>query len=142
MPSHTLENDNRLQIAQLIHDDTWVVACLCAAWCDVCSQYRPGFEKLAEEFPEVQFIWVDVEDQADLVGDIDIDNFPTLLIQRGDTVAFFGTILPDVRQTARLLQAQKEKNEQELQAEIAGNADRQSWQQEANLRSRLLTPQE
>lgn len=142
MPSHTLESDNRLQIADAISDDTWVLACLCAAWCDVCCQYRPGFEKLAEEFPDAQIVWVDVEDQADLVGDIDIDNFPTLLIQRGDTVAFFGTILPDVRQTARLLQAQMEKSETDLQAEIAGNADRQRWQKEANLRGRLLAPQD
>src|SRR5690606_15008701 len=111
-------------------------------WCDVCSQYRPGFESLAAEFPDVQFVWADVEDQADLIGDIDIDNFPTLLIQRGDDVAFFGTILPEVRQTARLLQAQREKSAAELKAEIAGNPDRQRWQDEANLRARLLLPQQ
>ena len=142
MSYHTLENDNRHQLAQAIGDDTWVVACLCAAWCDVCSQYRPGFESLAAEFPDVQFVWADVEDQADLIGDIDIDNFPTLLIQRGDDVAFFGTILPEVRQTARLLQAQREKSAAELKAEIAGNPDRQRWQDEANLRARLLMPQQ
>lgn len=142
MPSHSLELDNRDTIAQSLKEDTWIVACLCAAWCDVCQQYRAGFESLGAEFPDKQFIWVDVEDQADLVGDIDIDNFPTLLIQRGDTVAFFGTILPDVRQTARLVQAQAEKSETELQDEIAGNADRRRWQEDANLRSRLLSAQE
>lgn len=142
MPSHTLELDNRAEIAQLLTDDTWVIACLCAEWCDVCKQYRPGFEALATEFPDKQFIWVDVEDQADLVGDIDIDNFPTLLIQRGDTVAFFGTILPDVRQTARLAQAQAEKSEADLQKELTGNAERQRWQEEANLRARLLAAQD
>jgi thioredoxin 1 len=142
MPSHTLELHNRNEIAQTLTDETWIVACLCAAWCDVCCQYRAGFEGLATEFPDAQFLWIDIEDQADLVGDIDIDNFPTLLIQRGDTVAFFGTILPDIRQTARLLQAQAEKTETELQGEIAGNADRQGWQDEVNLRSRLLAAQE
>jgi thioredoxin 1 len=142
MPSHTLELHNRAELAQTLTDETWVVACLCAAWCDVCRQYRSGFEGLAAEFPDAQFVWIDIEDQADLVGDIDIDNFPTLLIQRGDTVAFFGTILPDVRQTARLLQAQAEKSEADLQAEIAGNAERQGWQEEANLRCRLVSAQE
>lgn len=142
MPFHSLELDNRDTIAQSLTEDTWLVACLCAAWCDVCQQYRAGFESLAKEFPNKQFIWVDVEDQADLVGDIDIDNFPTLLIQRGDTVAFFGTILPDVRQTARLVQAQAEKTETELQREIAGNPDRQIWQEDANLRARLLSARE
>lgn len=141
MPSHTLELDNRAQIAQTLTDDTWIVACFCAAWCDVCRQYRSGFEALAAEFPGKQFIWVDIEDQADLIGDIDIDNFPTLLIQRGDTVAFFGTILPDVRQTARLVRVQAEKDEVELQREIVSNPDRQTWQEEVNLRARLLSAQ-
>lgn len=141
MPSHTLELDNRALIAQALTDDTWVIACLCAAWCDVCRQYRAGFDGLAAEFPDKQFIWVDIEDQADLIGDVDIDNFPTLLIQRGDTVAFFGTILPDVRQTARLVRSQAEKNEAELQREIAGNPDRQAWQDEINLRARLMSAQ-
>ena len=141
MPSHTLELDNRTQLAQAMGDDTWVVACLCAAWCDVCRQFRPGFESLAAEFPEAQLVWVDIEDQADLVGDIDVDNFPTLLIQRGNTVAFFGTVLPDARQLARLFKAQAEKTERELQAEVAGSVERQAWQADVNLRSRLLAAQ-
>ena len=73
-------------------DDVWVIACLCAAWCDVCRQYRSGFDTLAAQHPDKRFIWIDIEDQADVVGDMDVDNFPTLLIQRGDTVAFFGKI--------------------------------------------------
>lgn len=137
MPSISLELDNRPAILETLRQDGWFVACLCAAWCDVCCQYRPGFEQLALEHPDKLFLWIDIEDQADIVGDFDVENFPTLLIQRGDTVAFFGTVQPDLRQANRLIQSIAGKNTTELQAEIRGNTEREQWQQTYNLRSHL-----
>jgi thioredoxin 1 len=137
MPSLTLETDNRHQIAQLISDDRWVVACLCAAWCDTCRSYRTSFDAWAERHPDIHFLWIDIEDQADVVGDFDIENFPTLLMQQGDTVGFFGTVLPDTKVADRLLLAQCAKSENELKTESLSNAERQSWQRECNLRQRI-----
>ncbi|MEY3899069.1 MAG: hypothetical protein RI962_224, partial [Pseudomonadota bacterium] len=108
-----------------------------AAWCDVCKQYRPGFEALAAEHPEQQFVWIDIEDQADLVGDLDVENFPTILIQHRDVVVFYGTMLPEPRQVARLLEAQLTRDEAELQREAVSSAERQQWQRECNLRALL-----
>ncbi len=48
-------------------------------------------------------MWVDVEDQADLVDPIDVDNFSTLLIAVGDEARFFGTIKPQPETLERLL---------------------------------------
>jgi thiol-disulfide isomerase/thioredoxin len=138
MTTLTLEHHNRAQIADLLSDDTWAVACLCAAWCDVCNAYRPEFDKLAMRHPDKHFLWIDVEDQAELVGDFDVENFPTLLMQRGDVVAFYGTVQPDARIAERLLLAQVEKSDGELRAEAVGNDERKRWQQETNLRRRLL----
>lgn len=137
MKSLFLEPDNFPQLAAALDGGRWVVACLCAGWCDVCKQYRPGFEALAAEFPGQQFVWIDIEDQADLVGDLDVENFPTLLMQRDDIVAFYGTMLPEPRQVARLLSAQLERTEDELRREAAGSAERQQWQRDCNLRARL-----
>lgn len=137
MAVFTLETDNREQLATLLEDDVWVVACLCAAWCDVCRQYQPGFEALASEHPDKRFVWIDIEDQADVVGDLDVDNFPTILIQRGDTVAFYGTMLPEPRQVHRLMQSLSGKTSDELAAEARSNAQRTRWQDECNLRARL-----
>nr|WP_151447540.1 thioredoxin family protein [Lacisediminimonas profundi] len=137
MTCMTLQLDNRDQIRAALSGDVWIVACLCAAWCDVCREFRPAFEALAAEHPDKRFLWVDIEDQADVVGDFDVDNFPTLLLQRGDTVAFFGTILPDARQANRLLAAQAEKTPAELQREAGSTRERQQWQQEYNLREKL-----
>lgn len=137
MSSLTLEHHNRDQLSQLLTDDAWIVACLCAAWCDVCKNYRADFDALAARHPDRNFIWIDIEDQADVVGDIDVDNFPTLLIQRGDLVAFFGTVLPEQRLAERLLQAQTEKSDAELQQEALGNPTHQAWQRDCNLRELL-----
>jgi thioredoxin-like negative regulator of GroEL len=137
MSSLTLELHNRAQLAGVLADDVWIVACLCAAWCDVCCQYRPGFDELAAQHPDKRFVWVDVEDQADVVGDLDVENFPTLLIQRGDIVTFFGTVQPELRQANRLILAQAEKSDLELRAEAFSNPERTAWQRNCNLRGRL-----
>ena len=129
--------DHFPQLARALDEGRWVVACLCAAWCDVCKQYRPGFEALAAEHPEQQFVWIDIEDQADLVGDLDVENFPTILIQHRDIVVFYGTMLPEPRQVARLLEAQLSRDEDELRREAISSTERQQWQQECNLRSLL-----
>ena len=125
------------ELARALDEGRWVVACLCAAWCDVCKQYRPGFEALAAEHPEQQFVWIDIEDQADLVGDLDVENFPTILIQQCDVVVFFGTMLPEPRQVARLLEAQLTRSEEELRREANSSAERLAWQQSCNLRMLL-----
>lgn len=133
----TLDTHNQAQLAEWLAQDAWVIACLCAAWCDTCRSYRNGFEQLAALHPDKRFAWIDIEDQADLIGDIDVENFPTLLIQRGDIVAFFGTVLPDMKLANRLILAQTEKTIDELRAEAAASPEHAEWQRICNLRSRL-----
>jgi len=85
---------------------TLLIACLCAQWCGTCRDYRPLFEQLQTEFGNAQFTWVDVEDEADLVDPIDVEDFPTLLIARGGQARFFGTLTPHLETLRRLVQAQ------------------------------------
>lgn len=108
MPALTLDHHDRQQLLALANESQWIVACLCAAWCDVCKTYRVDFDRLADAHPDKRFVWIDIEDQADLIGDIDVENFPTLLMQRGETIPFFGTVLPDARLAERLILAQTE----------------------------------
>jgi thiol-disulfide isomerase/thioredoxin len=133
----TLNNDNHQELASTLADDGWVVACLCAAWCGSCREYFANFTALAQRYPQLQFAWIDIEDQAELIGDLDVDNFPTLLIQRGDVVAFLGPVEMDLRLAERILLAQMSKSAEELRLEAQGSAERRHWQQEANLLRRL-----
>ena len=50
----------------------FLVACLCAAWCDTCVAYREGFLAMAQRFPRAEFRWVDIEDEAEAVEDIEV----------------------------------------------------------------------
>jgi thioredoxin 1 len=87
--------------------DPLLVACLCAQWCGTCRDYRAVFDALAAELgAATRFAWVDIEDEADALGDeLDVENFPTLLVARGDTVLFFGTLTPHPPTLARLVQS-------------------------------------
>jgi hypothetical protein len=90
---------------------TWWVACLCAAWCGVCRDWQPLFLEQARAHPHMRFAWVDVEDEDDAMGDVDIETFPTLLIARGTELLYLAPIPPSAKQFARLLatlQAQPE----------------------------------
>ncbi len=81
-----------------------VVACLCADWCGACREYKPLFDSLAHKFPNVRFLWVDVEDEADLIDPIEVEDFPTILIAAGENPLFFGTVLPHIETLERLIQ--------------------------------------
>jgi thioredoxin len=83
------------------HD--WWVICLCAEWCNVCREWREPFEQLATAHPGLHFAWIDVEDEAHAMGDVDIETFPTMLVAQGDSPRFFGPVQPSAGQLSRLL---------------------------------------
>ncbi len=90
--------------ARLASDAGQRVACYCAAWCRTCDAYRPALEALAERLPQWTFIWVDIEDSPHWLGDEDIENFPTILIQDRQGTRFWGTQLPYVEHLQRLIE--------------------------------------
>ena len=81
------------------------VACLCADWCGACREYKPVFDSIARKFPHARFVWVDVEDEADLIDPIEVEDFPTILIADRGKPLFFGTVLPHMETLERLIQA-------------------------------------
>jgi thiol-disulfide isomerase/thioredoxin len=86
---------------------TLLVVCLCAAWCSSCEAYRATFTALAGARPDLRFAWIDIEDDADELGDSapDVENFPTVQIQQDGRVLFHGTLLPQAGALTALLDA-------------------------------------
>jgi thioredoxin-like negative regulator of GroEL len=82
-----------------------LIVCYCAAWCDTCTVYQQKLEVLSDQLIDHVFVWVDIEDHPELLGDEDIENFPTLLIERQGKVQFFGTMLPHIDQLERMIEA-------------------------------------
>jgi len=83
-----------------------LVACLCAEWCGSCREYRATFTALAATFAaSADFAWIDVEDDADALGDLDIENFPTLLIADRGALRFLGSVTPQAQTAERLVRS-------------------------------------
>ena len=88
-----------------------LVACLCAQWCRTCDAYRDTLVatqaamRLGHPHAALRFVWVDIEDESELVGDLDIEDFPTLLLARGDQVLFFGPLMPHAQTLDRLVRS-------------------------------------
>lgn len=57
---------------------------------------------------QADFVWVDIEDQAELMGGVDVEDFPTLLIGQGGgrdvEVRFWGPVLPHRQTLHQLIQ--------------------------------------
>ena len=90
-------------MSELRKEDQLLVACLCATWCKTCTEFRETFDRLAASNHDVKFVWLDVEYDSALVGEIDIENFPTLAVFRGGTPLFYGVTLPQEGVVARTL---------------------------------------
>ncbi len=92
-----------------------LVACLCAAWCRTCDAYRDTLvavrDTLRAAHPDtaLRFVWIDIEDESELVGNLDIEDFPTLLVARDADVLFFGPLLPHAQTLDRLLRSLLER---------------------------------
>jgi len=80
-----------------------LVACLCAGWCRVCDSYQDIFDSLRAQLPAHRFVWVDIEDEDELMGDLDVETFPTLLIGQGTELRFIGPVLPQLAGAERLI---------------------------------------
>lgn len=90
-------------VAQELTTTPWLIACLCAAWCDTCQSYRQQFNELRQNHRDKIFAWIDIEDHSELIDDLDIENFPTILIEYDSKVLFLGTMLPDASLVHKLI---------------------------------------
>lgn len=86
-----------------------LVACLCAAWCRTCDGYAPVFEQVLQGLrathPGLQSRWIDIEDEAELLGDVDIETFPTIVVLDAQQVRFAGPLTPQPETLLRVLRA-------------------------------------
>jgi thioredoxin 1 len=81
------------------------VVALCAEWCGTCRDYRLAFERRAAERDDARHVWIDIEDDADWLGELDVETFPTLLVLCGDEPRFYGPVLPAIDVVDRTLRA-------------------------------------
>ena len=96
---------DRPSLASAFGDESrLVVVSFCAAWCDTCGEFRAAYERIAAARPDMRFVWLDIEDDSAVAGDINVENFPTLAVYRGVSLPQEGTV-------ARLIDALSERTE-------------------------------
>ena len=101
----TTQADDRARLRARHGDAPHVVAAvLCAQWCTTCREFLPMLDALAARLPQHSWVWIDIEDDAALVGDVDIETFPTLAVYVDATLAHFGPVLPNPALVERLVQ--------------------------------------
>ncbi|MBW4049447.1 MAG: thioredoxin [Proteobacteria bacterium] len=115
--------------------DGLIVACLCAQWCSVCRQWKASFESLATQFHEACWVWVDVEDKADVLGDFEPDDFPVLAVQRGAHLLFCATLPQQTRIWQRLIEELGALD----QTQVCKQAERLGYASSGRLDLRRLT---
>ncbi len=104
-PDARLADVSRHPLARAIAEKRLLVVGFCAAWCNTCEAFEAAFDSLAAARGEAAFIWLDIEDDADVAGDIDVENFPTIAIFERGRPVHFGVSLPQAAIVARLLDA-------------------------------------
>lgn len=78
MTCKTLTSEN---FAETIKTGT-VIVDFWASWCGPCRQFKPIFEAVSEEVPDVTFGLVNTDEQASLRDSLQIMSIPTVMVFR------------------------------------------------------------
>ena len=57
-----------------------------ATWCGPCKKIAPAFEKLAEVYPSIAFLKVDVDESGELVDRYEVQAMPTFIFIKDGVV--------------------------------------------------------
>ena len=106
-PVYTLLKKDQidLDVFSKAYEQGNLVLVLCAAWCGTCKGFMETTQQLAQQFPEAVFVWIDIEDDAAVAGDVDVMNFPSFAVFRQKVAVHYGVSLPHQGVVKRLLAA-------------------------------------
>ena len=51
-----------------------------ATWCNPCKAYKPVFEQVSKENPDIEFKEIDIEQNEDLAEEYNIMSVPTTIV--------------------------------------------------------------
>ena len=72
-----------------------------ATWCGPCKTFAPTFERLASDYPTIQFFKVDIDRAPEMAEEFQIRSVPTIIIFRDGKL--FGQMGNDGTKLVRLL---------------------------------------
>ena len=68
-----------------------------ASWCGPCKALKPIFENVASKYNDVNFSYVDVDEQFELASKYSVRSVPTVIIEKdGKEVQRFSGVLSEL----------------------------------------------
>ena len=66
-------------LTEIMQSKIPVVIDIFAEWCQTCKQMKPIFEKLSQEFANVKFATIDVDQESELATALEIQSIPSFI---------------------------------------------------------------
>lgn len=79
-----MENVTAEQVRKLQSEGKKILVDYWATWCSPCKQLIPRLEKLENDYPNVTFVKVDVDENQDYALELGIRGVPTVMIFDGE----------------------------------------------------------
>lgn len=76
------------QFNEIIDQHDIVVIDFWAQWCAPCRSFLPIFYQVAARYPNVMFVKINIEEEAELASDFAIRSIPYLMVMRSRVVVF------------------------------------------------------
>ncbi len=83
-----MKHVNTAEFDALLADGKTILVDFFATWCGPCKMLAPVLEQVAPDYPDVEFVKVDVDDDPDLARRYGVNVIPTLfVIKNGEVTA-------------------------------------------------------
>ena len=79
-----MENVNGEKIKELQSQGKKILVDYWAKWCGPCKSLIPRLETMENQYPNVEFVKVDVDENIDMAMEMGIRSVPTVMIFDGD----------------------------------------------------------
>lgn len=84
--------DNAAEIAHLLNQpNTALVIGLGAEWCQLCTDFKPHFLQLAATEKNILWLWYNLEEHEELLGDFYPETLPLVWMYQGSKLIRYGT---------------------------------------------------
>jgi thioredoxin len=81
-----MENVTTERVKELQLEGKKVLVDFWAKWCGPCKSLVPRLEAIENEYPNVTFVKVDVDENTDLALEMGIRSVPTVIVYDGETL--------------------------------------------------------
>jgi len=80
---NNMKSVNHTEVKELVKSEGLTIVDCFAEWCGPCKMFKPMLERISTDYPAVNFVAVDIDENADFAAENKIRGVPTLLWYKG-----------------------------------------------------------